>query len=271
MNIEITVQKNKKATTYQRSIPGGWNDIDSLEKRLLYFKKCVTLEKEIAQIEILKDILELPKSLFLSLSATDLVQIAEQIAFMFEKVSSLPITDRFDWASRTWYMPKKSFDNGTAFEFAFADEFYTEFAQNPDDVEAVIICCAALLRAEPKKPNLNREEILENAELLLDLPIEFLAIVIHYFEALKININQSGKDAELFKENIPQEGEININVGNQINFGWWTTYRSIAKLGVFGNFAAVCASNFWDVFKFCIEEKQRTDEQERIMKSYTNN
>ncbi len=268
--IEINIKRKIGSSRYLRSIPVRWLDITNDERRIFLFKLSIIHKRERARVEVLRSILDLPKSVFNALSDLDIECLCQKIDWIFDKSTELPIQNIVQCDGITYFLPSAHFDNGTAFEFALADEHYINWIKDMTQAESLFIAIATLLRTDPKKPNLNKDEIIERSKKLHTVEIEYLALVLHYFESLKQDIHDIGSRVGLFEQKKTDKSNDDatkeeIPEPEKIDFGWWTSFRSIAKSGVFGDFEKVCASNFFDVFKFCIEEKQRADAHEAEM------
>jgi hypothetical protein len=253
-------------TRRRRFLPTAWTDITS-PKRRLFFLHCATFHpKPAATVEILRGVLDVPKTEFLGMSDVDIAAMSERLEWLFEPPSATPIVESFTHKDTNYFLLKPDFDNGTAFEFALADEYYNEWATNRDDADALILMVAALVRAHaPNAPTLDKEVVEKRAVLLADLPVEIIIAVLRYFEAVKKDVHEIGQQVGLF-DPPKEENEAESETDTTIHFGWWTAFRSIAKQPVFGDFNGVCRAFFMDVLSFMIEEKQRNDAQEKAYK-----
>ena len=160
IDIDIVIEKkNGLETRYRRSIPTAWGEITSGERRLFYYKKTLLEERAKAETVILKDLLNLPKSVFFAQNSADLKQLSEEIGFMFCKTSKLDIASEFEHRGVTYYFIKDDFDNGTAYEFAYADENYVQWCEEPTNTDAVMNVLACICRTNPDTPNTNKYEL----------------------------------------------------------------------------------------------------------------
>jgi hypothetical protein len=176
---------------------------------------------------------------------------------MREGLNVEALVPEFEHEGVTYYFPKADFDNGTAREYALADEYYNAFATDQEDTDALLLLTSALARPMVSAPNFSREIVESRLESFKKLPFEVVLIALRYFEALKKEVYELGIAVELFEPLNEESDEETEGKDEIIEFGWWTSYRYIAKSQVFGNFNGVCDSLFWDVFKYLIEEKQR--------------
>lgn len=249
---------------YHRHLPESWADITDLTKRVQYFKM-LWMDGETALVEILKDIIQIPKVSFLSIHDHDMTLLLDQLAWMRDDLGVEPLIPQFSHDDTVYHFPKPDFDNGIAREYALADEYYSLFAKDEEDTDSLLLLTAAIVRLNPSVPNQSREIVENRLESFKTLPFEIILVALRYFEALKKEVYDLGLSLQLF-DSLPDENEEDTDI---IQFGWWTAYRYIAKSHVFGDFNGVCNSLFWDVFKYLIEEKQREIIAKRAQKDNT--
>jgi hypothetical protein len=213
-----------------------------------------------AFIPILKNILNLSDTLFLSIPNADLSRLIQELAWMRDALPTVALVPYFTHMGTLYYFPSPDFDNGKAFDFALADEYYLAYAENQDDTDALLLLASTLVKTNPTIPN-TKEIVSNRLESFKTLPLEVIVVALRYFEALKKEIFDIGENVGLFEIETETDTE---GVDESIHFGWWTSYRYIAKSQVFGDFEKVCNTPFWDVFKYLIEEKQRENALRRL-------
>lgn len=268
--------------TIKRTIPQTWYDIPDPQTRLNCLRLVSLLTKEEAAAGVLPLLLDIPKRTFLAFTADDVFVLSEKIAWIFDEIGTTPLITEFEHEGETYHLPKKDFANGTAFEFAMADDAYNEWSDNTKAAAPLIRLVAILCREAKRKQidiertgdiriELNTEyEATARAERLELLDFGVVLAVLRYFQAIKKLVHESGIALGIFERPMPKPDNVEEKPDEAL-FGWWTTFRNIAKTGVMGNEEQVWRVNFWRLFAFLQEEKKRADDAEREIKKASKN
>lgn len=247
---------------YRRSLPGAWSVIHDTERRLFYFRTLQLDPTPAAFIPILRDMLKLKDFYFYRIEPNDITVFTEILAWMREPLPIRALIPNFTHEGVTYHFFKPDFDNGTAFDFAIADDYYTEYVDNQDNTDALLLLASALVYTD-SEPRNTKEIIEKRLNTFKNLSFDYILVALRYFEALKKEIHEVGENVGLF-DTPTTEGDAE-NTEMPIHFGWWTSYRFIAKSQVFGDYEKVLKTQFWDILKNLIEEKQR---EETLRKRY---
>jgi hypothetical protein len=253
IKLKIKTPKFWGVKSLVRELPQSWAEIECDAKRLNIYGRIILNSDDDSLFSILKDLLCLPKFVFVNIQNNDLVVMLDCLAWMKEDVGVRSLIPNFTHQGVVYYFPKNDFDIGSAFEYALADEYYTAYAEDTSDIDALYLLASALMRINPNESNSSKAIVESRLDIFKELPDEIIIMALRYFEALRKEVFELGNSVNLF--DAPNQGEEKSD--DTIEFGWWTGYRFIAKSQVFGNFKGVCEALFWDVFKYLIEEKQR--------------
>lgn len=266
---------------YRRALPRAWTHIHDGRRRSLYIRYLSVLPFDTAVVSIAKDLLNLkPAGLFWHINPDDIAIIAESLSWMKLIPSSIPIIPSFSHKSQVYSLPRPDFLGGTAFEYATAEGYYTEWIETPDDPTPLLCLVATLCRiqnetqliktGDARQPlSMHPEtEIEARAKSFDDIDFAYIVAVLRYFEGVKAKIHKMGVASGIFE--MPKkddEGNI-LPQKKAIGFGWWTAFRTVAK-GQNKTEEQVWEMSMWRVLSIMIEEKQRFDEQEKQMKTPT--
>jgi hypothetical protein len=284
MKIEISIPRRYFSLTlgvskYRRLIPEAWSDIHG-GKRRLFFLRCLSiLPHDEAMLHIIRSILKLNKRRFLQLDPADVAAISDQLDWMRLEPSTIPIISTFHHHRTQFAFPRPEFVGGTAYEFALADSYYSEWAENPDDPKPLLRLVATLIRplstfqlaqtgdariplsSDPQKAE---HAVEEWAKRFDDLDFAYTVAALRYFEGVKKEVHEIGINSGIFEK--PKEDDDQSPVTNNQSplFGWWTAFRSVAKSQQKTE-EQIWQMSLWRVLSIMIEEKHKADEMERQM------
>lgn len=277
MEIEITIPQkyfgiNFGTKKYRRFIPGAWPLILDGKRRLTFVRYLALLPQDKAMTCIVRDILGLPKRQFARLDPADIAAIATRLDWM-NLPSTQPVLAKFQHNGAVFALPKADFVGGTAYEFAQADDYYTEWIENPQSHHDLLRLVATLTRLYstkylkktgdartplPTNPKEAEHDIELRALQLLEADIAIIVSVLRYFEGLKKEVHEYGTASGIF----PKIKENDPTPPTQSLFGWWTAFRNVAK-SQNKTEEQVWQMSLWRVLAIMIEEKTKADELEK--------
>ena len=200
---------------YRRPIPESWTHITDSGRRLTFIRTLALLPNDVAMLHIVRTLLDLPKRHFNALEPHDIAAITAKLTWLTLVPSTQPYITRFEHEGKIYALPKPEFDGGTAYEFAQADDHYTEWLENTAAPEALIRLVATIARAysvhefeetgdarRPLSTNTRKAEhdIQTRAENLKNLDIAVVMSVLRYFEGVKQQVHEYGTASGIFEK-----------------------------------------------------------------------
>ncbi len=269
MKIEISVPRAawwQRTRTYSREIAESWSDLPISSR--LTFLRIMLSENEliVAKIKILGLILQLPRRVFSQIDNDSLMSLIDRLEWLKLEPSSENVLPHFTHNGTVWHLPKKGFGDGTAIEFAIADDYATKFAAENNE-KYLRLLAATLARPLDKNkmrlPLISRDETEYRANNeFSELPIEICISILLYFTGAKVNISEWYGEF-LFDE---VEQKFSIATAHFPNFGWWSAYLQIAESHVFGNYEQVLQTNFHRICMYLIEKRKAALQMEAAYK-----
>lgn len=268
MKIEITVPRYawwQRTRKYSRTIAESWSDLPIAVR--LTFLRIMLSEHEliVAKIKILGLILKLPRRVFARMDSDSLMSLIDKLEWLNLEPSAT-ILPHFRWYGEIWHLPNAGFYNGTAIEFAIADDYATKFATTNDEKYLRLLAATVahpLDDNDVRQPLTSREEAEKRADKeFAKLPIEICISVLLYFTGVKVKISEWYGEF-LFDE---VEQKFSIATAHFPNFGWWSAYLQIAESHVFGNYEQVLQTNFHRICMYLIEKRKAALQMEAAYK-----
>ena len=260
--------------TWKRSLPENWQDVPD-KKRLQYFD-LVERDEDRALQYILRDVLHLPVRTFNALDPYEAAAMRLSLSWMLPQPDCTnPVIASFRHKKVSYFLPKPSFENGTAIEYPIADEYYEAFkdSQSPQDLLRLVatLCrelnpdhAAALAAGDPRVALSDRDQVEARARRLEGLPLNICSVVLRYWLGVKLLIRETYH--ELFDAPAPAETEEDMEEeATGPRFGWWSNYLQIAEAGVFGDYLAVLQKRFHLICMYLIEQH---DKNERLKRAH---
>jgi hypothetical protein len=197
LTFNIIIAKKGREKTKQYQLPQSWEEyknmgLDTLEA----LQTILTYPNTVAKLKILKNTLKLPKATFNRLSDTDLAAIIAQLDWMTLDATPEPFVTEFIHNETTYILPRSRFENGTALEYAIAEDYFKKITPDNDEV-ALINLCATLCREKTKDtataisagdhriPLTSRGEVEHRAEAFKTLDPYIQVAVFLYFSGVK--------------------------------------------------------------------------------------
>jgi len=229
-----------------RKIPEGWHELRA--RPLVFCINMLLMEPDpyTAKLLILSSFLKIPVEDLQNIPPEALVDLLRLMEWMDIKYLTSPIFPVIKWKGKKWQLPGEKFDLGSGFQYAAADDFFTNYQEKQDEKELDKLIAALLYTDTP----LNKiADVEKNADLFTKLPDLYRLSIVAYFNGIKQFIyNTYGE--WIFKS----EGSDSLELG--VNFRWWGTFLEIAKSGVFGSIREVYATRFHDLCVFLVQEKE---------------
>lgn len=238
---EITLG-NKKL-----QLPENWGEIPS--SSLAFCIKQLIIKKPLqAKIEIIRHLLKLKYRIFAMMNDEQVAELLSLLDWMDLKNMTEPIFPEKKINGIKYRMPKSEFENGTAFQYAIADEYYMKYIESHDEKELDNLISALLIDTKKEKQHSDRDMIEKRAFTFRKFKDFERVAILAYFSAVKLKI-YNNYAPWLFMSD--ESGS-----GGGINFGWWGRYIDIAKTSIFGKLDEVYEARFYDIIVFLIQEKE---------------
>jgi hypothetical protein len=197
--------------------------------------------------------LRLPKRIFSRIDNDSLMSLLDRLEWLKLEPSDSTILPNFEYNGATWYLPNKGFYDGTAVEFALADDYATKFATTNEE-KYLRLLAATLARplndAAVRQPLTSREALEISVSVLL------------YFTGVKVKISEWY--GEFLFDEVAQK--FSIATAHFPNFGWWSAYLQIAEAHVFGNYEQVLQTDFHRICMYLIEKRKAALQMEAAYK-----
>jgi hypothetical protein len=242
-----------KEKVYTREIAVSWQEMTH-EMRLFSLKTLLNFEATEAKMNIVNQLLDLPKTVFLNLSDVQMATLIGYYDWLHLGAAFVPIIEGFFYKGSWFRLPKAKFADGKGIEFPMADRFLSDFQQSGDykDLLKIVGTLARPKHKGKRVPLWSVEEAEKRAEYFADLPIETATAVLLYFVGVKKYIFET-YDKWLFEE---VESQTKEAAAHFPNFGWWGTYLGIAETGTFGDYKTVLQTNFHRICMYLIEKRR---------------
>lgn len=211
----------------------------------------------------IRRICQLSKGQMRGLDDIKLATLVEGLPWLNIVPIDQPIQKQLYYRGIRYRMPAAKFEDGTAFTFALADDFFNAYMEG--DEEALLHLFATLarpLRCGQRKPLISRDEALRRSRWLKRIDPTWLAATWMYWAGVKAFVHstygswlfqQTEQEEEDEEETSPQGPDTGASAGP--DFGWWGKYMEVAETGVFGNVKQVHQTNFHDICVFLVKKE----------------
>lgn len=243
----------------KRYLPSGWHEMPP-GGSLYYTVETLITEPDLtkARLKILKKLLKIPNSAFLNLDACCVVEMTELLKWMDIRSNTKIIFREFNTEGKTYYLPADDFEQGTAFQYALACDYYKKYVEKHDAKDLHYLCSTLL---SENAPLCDKEKIEQRADTFSHLRDVEKMTILAYFGAIQEMI------ADKFGHWLFRSEEGDAPTG--ISFGWWGVYMDVAESGVFGDIKGVYQTRFYDIVVFLIQKKEQYDAMKKAMKKPT--
>jgi hypothetical protein len=277
--IEITITTGRWfGRIYRRALPSSFREVQ--HARLLHLIQIILAagdDEELRKIAVLQYFLDVPPSVLAGMSLDDLSAISQKLNWAKITTTAIQPISSFEVNGQYYFLPSDNFGNGSALEFALADDYCKKWINTGSETELTKLV-ATLCREQNK----NSEEITKTGDVrtllnsrseaearalkLKKLEPEIMLLVAYYFIGVKELINRVyGK--YLFDNDEESESQQQAKEGTM--FGWWGKYFELA--GNITNLDKIYKTNFHTICMFLVKQrKEAIDEEMRIKMSSPN-
>lgn len=219
-------------------------------------KTLLTYQPVTAKIMILKHLLRVKTGIWNILEDEQVSELVDLLEWMDMRKLVDPVFPVLKVGGRTYRMPRAEFDDGTAWQYAAADDYYRKYIETSNETDLDRLISVLLTDKRDKKPLTDRDEVEKRAGVFRKMKDYERIVILAYFSGIKQRIYDN-YSSWLFTA----EG----SGGTGVNFGWWGRYLDIAKTGVFGTVERVYEARFYDIIVFLIQEKEYYLAEKRAM------
>lgn len=284
--VSVTVPIKKGVRSYKCEIPENASELTADDD--LYILQVSSLDSEVNRhLMILHYFMDVPDAVFYSIAPHLFLELMELVQWIEIEPSATHTIPEFVIDGVTYAGPETKFQNGTAWEYVVADEYYNGAMVDKIDDDLYLFMATILRpvlsdadadrygdRRQPLHYNFNKYEIARRAKIFevyfsepKNKAIQLRSIL--YFEGVKrfvhetfgqylFKTKQTDTDQTDEDEN-DDEPQEEYQEPSAATFGWWSLFMSVAKDGLFGNLEAVYRTNF---IQFCMYMVDKTKEIE---------
>lgn len=280
IKIEITAYKKGKTATYTVSLPQSWQELTAMGfDPYATLKILLSTPGVSAKVQLLQTLMKLPRRIFNNIADDDMAALVLLLECLTLDASPDPRIVEFTHLDTLYILPLARFENGTALEFAIADDCFKKITSTPDE-NALLQLCATLCRpqnpdhaqaviaGDRRIPLKSRGEVLHRAQAFKTLDPSVQVAVFLYFAGVKKYIFDL-YGAAIFTR--PEE-ETDLD-GNPTApadapqsaeelFGWWGIFMELAENPK--NMPAIHHMNFHDLCLWLVRKKIQADKMKNL-------
>jgi hypothetical protein len=278
--IELTINKKDKEQIKHIHIPQSWLEYIEQGHDARHALQLLLTQPELkAKLTLLKGILKLPKALFKALEDSDVAAMLSILDWLKPDASPIAIIPEFTHKGITYYAPSHKFENGTALEFALAEEYFKKCVENPDD-KALLDLTAVIYLPSPipdhsspitqKRKLIDREGVKHYAQIFQEIDSIIPIAAFLYFAGVKKYIHDT-YGAFIFEQ--PEETDETPTTNNQQPttnaepFGWWGIFMELAQNPI--NIDAIHQMNFHALCVWLVRSKINSDKMKQLFEKPT--
>jgi len=205
-----------------------------------------------------------------SLNAEQLATLAVGLDWLQLSPIQAPLRSSFRVWGTTYHLPGPKFEDGTAIEFAMADDYFKAYQEGDDSALVHLLATLARpLRGTERQALRSQDEVQRRGRTFRRLGPEWLATAGFYWAGVKEYtyqvygpwLFQSAPDTETDHDPTPDFSQ------RGPDFGWWGRFMDVAEAGVFGSLPEVHQTNFHELCMFLVKkEAEHRRQQEEIRK-----
>lgn len=210
------------------------------------------------------------------LNSVQIATLAQGLSWLQVSPVAKPILQQFYYRGHYYEFPSAKMEDGTAIEFAMADDFFSEYHDGNDlALFNLLGTLARPTKGGKRIPIHSRDEAIKRGDLFQKIPAEILVAAWMYWAGIKEAVHDMYGDW-LFKtpeKPNPSDDEDDTNdlpdtdAAAGPNFKWWGVYMDIAESGVFGDIRAVHQSNFHELCIFLVKKEAERRKMQSEIKS----
>ena len=277
-DFNIVIESGRKTKRYALSVPSSWQEYKEKGYDTHFAIGLLTSKPlVVAQTAILFAILQkqgLKTAIIQQLDPYTIAQILAQCQFLKPSMSTTAHIEHFTHRGIVYHFPSPQFGNGTALEFALADEFFLKIGEDAKTAEDALRLLTATLcredinneteaikRGDKRIPLVSRPEVVHRAALFTDLDPVVLTCAFLYFAGCKKYINDN-YGTHLFAQKSAEDTENEADeqeeeeAENAEPLGWWGVFMELA--GQPTNLDTIHNMNFHTLCLWLVRQKMVT-------------
>ncbi len=191
--------------------------------------------------------------------------------------TATPLLEEFKHNGVTYVLAKAEGNNVRCSEYAFADGYLEDFAEDPSEINMLRIIATyareesydkelSLKRSDRRVPIYSRDEVDARAKELKGLAPEVATAVFIYAIGLKKFVHDMYAEWLFGGTPDPDDDEPDDEPephSDDPDFGWWGIYMRLGKEGAFGNIDQVHQSFLHDVCAYLVQEEVQARRNEK--------
>ena len=281
IKIEVKTEKKGKTQTYTAELPQTWQEyIQRGFDARAALQTMLSYTDIAAKVRLLRTIMKLPTRIFNAIADQDIAALILQIESLSLDASPEPIITEFTHNNTLYILPLAHFENGTALEFAIADDCFKKATENADDTALLELCAtlcrprnpdkaATIIAGDRRIPLKSRGEVQHRAQNFKTLDPSVQVAVFLYFAGVKKyifdlygaaiftqpepDLDISGNPTTETTETTPTAEEL---------FGWWGIFMELAENPK--NLPSIHAMNFHDLCLWLVRKKLQADKMKQL-------
>jgi hypothetical protein len=286
IKVQLTVSKRRRDIIKIIELPETWQEYSGQGfDTMSAIRLLLTLSPTVAKVQILRGILQkqgIPNTLFLAMSDDNIADLVVPLAWMQPDASPIPLFPDFIHKGITYILPTERFENGSALEFALADDFFKKAVEQDDkERQAYLLKLVATLCREEKSDTdaiiasgdrrqvlHSRAEVEHRATKLnaLDEAIQ-VAIFLYFAGVKKYIFDLYGK----YIFTIPDEDESDETNTEETpaanaqaeSFGWWGIFMELAQNLI--HLDQIHQRNFHELCLWLVRSKMQQDRMRSLI------
>jgi len=194
------------------------------------------------------------------LTDEQLATLAHGLDWLELRACARPLRESLRRGLTRYYLPAAKFADGTAVEFAMADECFQQFLDGDEAAALRLLATLARPRRQGRRISVTDwDEVDARQRRFRGLPPEWTLQAVMYWAGVKEFVHATYGEW-LFRQP-DDENEDTAPTGP--NFGWWGILMNIAESGPFGSLEKVHQRNFHEVCTYLVQKEAARREHER--------
>lgn len=275
LTFNINIEKRGKETIYPRTLPQSWAELVAQKHDAFAILKLLLALPEVeAKVKALKMILNLPKATFLILTDEIIADLVAKLDWLKPDISPIPLFPSFTHDQVCYHLPKANFENGTALEFALADDYFKKAAEGNEAalINLVATLCrpertdtqAAITSGDIRTPLNSRSEAEYRGVQLAQLDPSVQVAVFLYFAGCKKYINDLYGGTLFVKNEEEEDPNAETTQSSGEIFGWWGIFMELAENPI--NEDKIHQKNFHSLCIWLVRQKIQADKMRQAAK-----
>lgn len=255
----------------ERLLPESWEDAGALAWPCL--RALVREGEHQGRLEAIRLLCGFSRRQMRGLTDEQVATLAEGLSWLRLSPVVAPLRPGFRRLASRYELPAAKFENGTALEFALADDFFQAYQEGDEQaLYHLLATLAAPVRNGKRQSVSDRGEALRRGRRLRSIPFEWLAAVWMYWAGVKQYVHDTYGPWLFQQDPPPEDEEDDTSAGPATdtsgpNFGWWGKYLEVAEAGVFGSLPAVHQTNFHELCMYLVKKEADNRAQQRALEA----